>query len=166
MDAKLKLAHETPGWWNPRGYKMEIGTSGTMLTGEKADLLLRSKGKSPAWVRINQVFTRNKYTLGWHVSHNGGLDPAFTCGGVELSSLDLRRMFCFDDGVEEADRWMTRQYRGTTAVQGKYLRQGRYLNIPGPGIGRDGDANISVFVSDGIMKGVRDLLAARGHMSA
>lgn len=145
---------------------MVTSISGTLLTGERADLAFRSAESICASVRINQVHKRDKYTLSWHISHKGGLDPAFTAGAIETNSLELRRMFCLDDGVEEADRWMTRQYRGTTAVQGKYLRQDRYLNIPGPGTGRDGDANISVFVSDGIMKSVRDLLAARGHLSA
>lgn len=166
MDAKLRLVSETPGWWNPRGHKMGIGTSGTMLTGQKADLTLRPKKGISLAVRINQVFSRDKYTLGWHVNHKGGFDPAYTAGGIELNSKEIRRMFCLAEGVEEKDQWMTKQYRGTAAVQGKFLRQDRYLNIPGPGTGQDGDANVSIFVSDEIMKAVRDLLAARGHWPA
>lgn len=39
---------------------------------------------------------------------------------------------------------MIRRYGGTTADQGRFIRYNRFLNIPGPGTGHDGDSNISV----------------------
>lgn len=166
MGARPRLVAETPAWWNPRGQDMVTSISGTLLTGEKADLAFRSAESVAASVRISQVFKRDKYTLSWRLSHKGGLDPAFTAGAIETNSLELRRMFCMDDGIEKADRWIAKRYGATTAVQGKFLRLEHYLNISGPGTGKDGDANVSMFVSDGILKSVRDLLAINGHMPA
>lgn len=164
MVAQIKLVSETPGWWNPRGHHMHIGITGTVLTGGKADLALDSKDSVDAFVRIDQVYSRNKYKLGWHLNHSGGIDMPYTAGRIEVDARELKRMFAFIDGAEEDSLWLLKQYRGTAAAQGKFLRQNRYLNIPGPGTGRDGDANLSVFVSDEIMTGVRAMLISKGHM--
>lgn len=163
MIKQLKLVSETPGWWNPQGHAIKVGTSGTVLTGEKADLALQSKESLDAFIKIRQVYSRDKYTLAWRVNHSGGFDTPYTAGSIEVNSNDLKLMFAFLDGAEEGSAWMLRQYGGTAAVQGKFLRHNRYLNIPGPGTGEDGDANISIFVSDEIMMAVRDMLATKKY---
>ena len=44
-------------------------------------------------------------------------------------------------------------------MPGKFVRFHNYLNIPGRGEGQDGDANLSVYLSESIQEAVKDMLA-------
>jgi hypothetical protein len=47
---------------------------------------------------------------------------------------------------------------GDVAQQGRYIRYGKYLNIPGPGTGHDGDANVSICIDESIKDALKRLL--------
>jgi len=58
--------------------------------------------------------------------------------------------------------WMQHRY-GTqvgpvVGRQGKFIRHDNYLNIPGPGVGHDGDSNVSVELDAGIVDAILDLV--------
>ena len=125
-----------------------------------ADLFLKSTGSIVAQLTINKTVPRRpNYTFVWTVRHAGGLVDPHTGGLAELSSINLRKAFRLDDTMDDKlSLWLIERYGGTVAAQGEFIRWGKYLNIPGPGTGHDGDANISIFVSDEIRDAVAQLL--------
>lgn len=131
-----------------------------VAVGQGADLFIKSVGSIIAQLAINKTVPRRpNYTLAWTVRHAGGLVDPQTSGLVELSSSNLRKAFRLDDVMDDKlSLWLIDRYGGTVASQGEFIRWGKYLNIPGPGTGHDGDANISIFVSDEIRDAVTALL--------
>lgn len=150
----------TPLWFNDNGHKI-TPQSLNMFTPVDVDLLF-GKGVT-SYVGIKQVGKRPKYLVAWYLAHTGGLDSPQTTGRIECDPRELRKMFCLDDTMEDPDsNWLIHRYGGTTAVQGKFLRWGQYLTISGPGTGQNGDANISVFVSERIRDEVAIMLTRHG----
>ena len=161
------LSHETrdhttvspgpPAWFNNHGFKMELQKP-DLFNGGRCDLIIGNG--VVALVRIMRVGQRPKYLVDWRVVHSGGLDNPHTSGRIEIDRTELVQMFCISDEVsEETDQWLIDHYGGTVATQGKFLRDRKYLNIPCPGTGHDGDPNVSIFVSDEIRNAVAWMLA-------
>ncbi len=146
-----------PSWFNSHGMKMETQKPGP-FNGGQCDLIIGNG--VVAFVRISRVDKRPKYLVDWRVIHSGGLDTPYTGGRIEIDRTELVQMFRIsDEHTEDTDQWLIERYGGTVATQGKFLRSGKYLNIPCPGTGHDGDPNISVFVTDEIRNAVTFMLA-------
>ncbi|MFW0862024.1 MAG: hypothetical protein ACKKL6_00340 [Candidatus Komeilibacteria bacterium] len=75
-----------------------------------------------------------------------------------FSDDDLKSAFGLSTTSGEHGEWMISRFGATVAEQAKYIRWRDYLNIPGPGIGHDGDPNVSILLSDEIKWAVRNLL--------
>lgn len=147
-----------PDWYNQHGWKMEL-QSPDIFNGGPCDLVIGNG--VVAILRIARVAKRPKYVIDWRVAHDGGIDCPHTGGRIETNPVELARMFRLsDERGDDTDEWLTQRYGGTVGVQGKFLRSGRYLNIPCPGTGHDGDPNISVFVTDEIRDAVGAMLAS------
>lgn len=53
---------------------------------------------------------------------------------------------------------MLDRFGGTVARQGIFIRWRDFMNIPGPGTGGDGDANISVMITGEIKEAIKTIL--------
>jgi len=154
-----KVPPAPPKWWNAHGNEMTAGKVGP-LDGVPAELFISSG--VIAHIKINQVQRRPKWTVDWLLHHFGGLDIPHSGGRIEADTRELLQMLGSDDREQDAGSlWLIERYGGTVALQGKFIRWGRYLNISGPGTGRNGDANISVYVTDEIEQAVRTLIERR-----
>ena len=63
-----------------------------------------------------------------------------------------------DSFVWPSSQWLINRYGGDFAAQGSFIRYHRFLNIPGPGTGHDGDANVSIELNDEIKAAVKALI--------
>ena len=59
----------------------------------------------------------------------------------------LRGAFGLSDEVLEGSAWLVESYTAQSAAQGKYIRLGKFLNIPCAGTGHDGDPNVSIVIN-------------------
>jgi hypothetical protein len=81
-------------------------------------------------------------------------------GTVWMTTGQLKSAFGLSDKYDVLfGKAVLADYGGTVAHQGKYLRYGDFLNIPGPGTGHDGDPNVSIDLSDEIKKAVAELVS-------
>jgi len=70
-------------------------------------------------------------------------------GKVWMSKENLGAAFGFSDTCKAfSGQWLANEYGADVASQGKYIRYGKFLNIPGPGTGHDGDANVSILIDE------------------
>lgn len=103
---------------------------------------------------------RSRFLLDWGVAHAGTMDGPHTGGRIELSAVELDQALGMNDVMDfDANaQYLFKRYGATVAVPAKFLRWGRFLNIPGPGTGHPGDANVSIYVDDEICKATKALL--------
>jgi hypothetical protein len=79
-------------------------------------------------------------------------------GQVLLDSKDLSSAFGLSEETGPLSRWMLSECGANSASQGKFIRSGDFLNIPGPGTGHDGDPNISILIQGKMQDAVRRLI--------
>ncbi|MDO8469869.1 MAG: hypothetical protein Q7S84_02495 [bacterium] len=136
-----------PEWCHHHGSKMRLAAKSitrdfVMLQGSAAE------------VRIQ------RFSAGWIVRWRIIQDRVSGVQGtVFFSDEHLRHAFCGDDHPFDFGGSIAKEYGATTGFQGVFIREGRYLNIPGPGTGHDGDPNVSIHLDDDTMKAVRRLLS-------
>ena len=131
-------------WCHPKGREMEVRTRRLdqhYLVFESRSATLRIMGRTPG---------KDKQWLVSYEIRHGAVDK--TTGLFVFSSGELRTAF----GLSEESG-----YRGNF-VQGKFTARNkgriRYLNIPGPGTGKDGDSNISIHLDKKGRDAVQELL--------
>ena len=97
------------------------------------------------------------HTVEYVIKHGGSSE---THGRVWMGQSDLCTAFCISNVcyADGGGQHLLDRFGGDVAVQGRYIRFGPCLNIPGPGTGHDGDPNISVYVTDEIQEAVRSFL--------
>lgn len=93
----------------------------------------------------------------YHIKHP--LIPTYTEGLVLMTTQELKTAFGLS-GDCDADygQGVIDVCGGDVAKEGTYLRFQEYLNIPGPGYGRDGDPNISIRVGKGTKNALGEFL--------
>ena len=140
-----------PSWLVGHGIKMEVHEKGLgtlTLKGSVARLEIVSFGPKAG---------PHEYKVAWNVTHVDG----YTSGSVNMNRDDVARAFGIVNGMGDGGGAL-RAPDGKeihAAAQGLYFRRSRYLNIPHPGTGRQGDPNISVYVTDEIRKAVFELIS-------
>ena len=102
-----------------------------------------------------------EWEIRYQTDHGG---PNRTMGTIIMTTIQLQVAFdlgyFLPGGDKVADR-MIALYGGSEAVPGKFIRYERWLNIPCPGSGVDGDPNVSIELHDEIKDAVRRLIASR-----
>lgn len=78
---------------------------------------------------------------------------------ILMSQLDLGQAFGLFDTIGHFGEWLIKKYGGTTANQGKFIRYQKFLNLPCPGTGNDGDPNVSVILDEKIKQAVHELIS-------
>ena len=93
----------------------------------------------------------------WRINHARG----HVNGHSELSDWDIEAAFGIPSKGDPCrySGWLIEQFGADVAGQGRYIRQGSFLNIPCPGTGHDGDPNVSIYLTEEIREAIRQLLS-------
>ena len=139
-----------PIWWHHHGSKMRVKTKGIqndflVIQGSAAEVVIsRAADANDGWYVVWKI----NYTSDTGVS-----------GRTWFSSDNLAQAFGLWNGISHCgSEWMIRRYGGTIAEQGRYIRYKKWLNIPGPGTGHDGDPNVSIELTEEIRKAIKELI--------
>ena len=135
-----------PSWRHHHATKMRL-----TAVGINNDFLLIQG--SAAEVRIAR--TALGWSVRWRIKQSKGEGVS---GRVIFSKECLQRAFGLDDQPFQFGGSIAKQFNATTGYQGAFIRQGIYLNIPGPGTGHDGDPNVSLDLDEKITAAVKGLL--------
>lgn len=112
-------------------------------------------GSNAVRLQIKKGLGNEDYQVLWYInSPNKG----YVEGKVVMSRGELKEAFLPPSPEKNLDMQWAKKFGAESGVQGSYIRNGPFLNIPMPGTGHDGDPNISVFVTDEIQSAVRKLL--------
>jgi len=142
-----------PVWWHTRGLKMHLKECDE----NRKHIVIEG---SAAKVTIDRVNIDR--IVGWFVEWrvvNCFPIKEQTDGRVMMSYSELAAAFGLNnDYVVQGSDWLIDQYGGTVASQGKFIRYQKYLNIPCPGTGHDGDPNVSIELKEEIKEAVGSVL--------
>jgi hypothetical protein len=143
---QLKRIGAVPIWWHNHGDRMVVKVLGIqkdflVLQGSAAELVIT---KAPDGWLVN-----------WKINH-GANDSV--SGKVLFSSSTLAKAFGIWNGIPESGEGLIKRFGGTTAKQGDFIRYKKWLNIPGPGTGHDGDSNISIELTKEIKEAIQNLI--------
>lgn len=99
---------------------------------------------------------------GWMVKWEVGWSPQTKAWGWRnFTDQELAAAFGLIDDEGKSGYSLRHKYLLNSAEEGKYGRSGKYLNIPYPGHGHDGDPNISVYITEEIHKAIAAILEFR-----
>jgi hypothetical protein len=93
----------------------------------------------------------------WEVVHNRPYEE-WVRGRSRFNDDDLEAAFGLSENSGKFGDWLIKQFGADVANQGKYIRWKKFLNIPCPGTGNDGDPNVSIHLDEEIQDTVRELL--------
>jgi len=143
---------QEPEWWNPNGYKMKLVDPNRTQT----RLLIKGGGAS-FFIRRRRLplYLDKQWLVNWRI-HFSTMDRV--SGQIAMDRLTLERAFGLQNGTDENSAWLLTRYKADSVKQGCFIRQGKFLNIPGPGTGVDGDVNVSLRLDPEIKIAVKEFL--------
>lgn len=145
---KPDLSFGEPLWYIGKGMKF----SGKYSPKEKS-LVLEA---SAATATISRAENNRGYLVDYVIRHS---KEASSSGIVWMSDKDIRSAFGFSDDYDEIfGQELIDRFGGDAARQGCYIRYKKFLNIPCPGTGHNGDPNVSIFLSDDLKREVEFFL--------
>ncbi len=143
-----------PIWWHNHGWKLQIKDffkEQLLILKSNAALLRITNGQ----VGIPQI---KGWIVEWEVVWCYPVEE-LARGRRIFSTQDLKAAFGLDINPHTfGQQHILDEFGGTCANQGLYIRWDKYLNIPGPGTGHDGDANISIEITREIKEAIWTLL--------
>ena len=150
MDESMpRLRNGVPVWFNPgtEVARIQEGSdeSRLVLVGDSGRVVIeRPPDKDRFWL------------LRWSLSYT---EPyAVFTGRLLIHELEMFSTFALQDFRPNESHDLLREFGGSSAVVGVYIRWGRFLSIPGPGSGFLGDPNLSIRVTEGMRRHVQILL--------
>jgi len=160
------ISNGPPEWFHTHGFKMQVekyDSKNKKLTISTNSVSLEITRANPYKRNPNTVDLTYEFIklprgvapclIKWSIqTPNGNID-----GRVRLTSSELRSAFGFDDPSSKTleKNFLCWRFGADSGEQGKYIRRGKYLNIPCPGTALDGDPNISIYLSTDIKDAVR-----------
>ncbi len=143
-----------PVWFHHHGSKINVAHLYISLDGQHKQLILRG---SAAELHISRVIIANViyWQVEWTIVQS---QIERIIGSVIMTYQTLAAAFGLGSSDNDTGQWLLDRFGGDAAKQGQFIRWANYLNIPGPGTGHDGDPNISIEVSEKILKAVGELL--------
>lgn len=135
--------HDRPDWFHINGDRMQFvpaeSAAGTVV--------LRDRSVSATVVTIRWIERRrrsrySRFSMQWSLAHSASYR---TSGYMKVWSEDLREMFTLDSPKSHVFHTYPHQ------------RIGRYLSFPKGNRGH-GDPNMCVFLHDGVIEAVKDLI--------
>ena len=121
-----------PKWWHAGGNKLEVHE----IVLEGTNPCVKLKSKKVTITITPDMRNKNHWKLKWSILHVGrasSIDGEVTLSDHEMQNAFLRAS---TQGKEISN-------------SGYYCRLEDWLNIPNPGTGEDGDANVSIKVGEG-----------------
>lgn len=140
-----------PIWWHMHGMKMNL----EKFDPENKQVIISA---TAARVEITPL-PDNYWLVQWQVVQSYPSDIK-AWGKRSFSSNQLAEAFGLIDPkkIENGDQWLEKEYGADAARQGKFIRWEKFLNIPCPGTGHDGDPNVSIELDERIKQAVFQLV--------
>lgn len=137
-----------PEWFHRGGTKMSLNMSShniyVKFKNQSGSVELTiSKNYEPRQMRKQQL----KWIVWWEIKSDYGL--GIREGRDLWTDYDIKSAF---------DLILVPSAKKTVSRAGKFYREDSYLNIPGMGTGQNGDANVSIFVTDEIKTAIEEIL--------
>lgn len=145
-EPEIRLYH--PVWWHHHGSKMRVKN----FSIEHYVLFLKGSAASVRFVRQGS----GRWSVDWEVIRSQSEKSG---GRILMTKEQMQAAFGLSDESGNAGNWLIQQYGADSADQGSYIRWGKFLNIPCPGTGHDGDPNVSIELDEEMKNAVRQLLA-------
>ncbi|MFH1145597.1 MAG: hypothetical protein V1707_01385 [bacterium] len=143
-----------PSWWQTHGTKVTLNFGGSKsmavdLSSHVVSVsITRDKGMRDKGI--------SDYKIRYTIDHFWGS----TKMEIYFTTEELEGAFGLSDysgeGVVAVKRTVNETI--TCATQGKYIRKGRYLCLPGPGTSLQGDPNLSLYIHDEIREAMKNLI--------
>lgn len=143
-----------PDWWHHHGSKMRVQE----LDLQGHNLVIAG---SAAKVMIRVASQVHPEATGWFIEWEVVQYQPYgeiVRGRVQVTNEELAVAFDLLYSPVTTGDWLLDRFGGDVAEQGKYIRWQRFLNIPCPGTGNDGDPNVSIELDKEIKEVVRQLL--------
>lgn len=141
-----------PSWFHRHGYKLAIES----FDPEKLALTLAST----ATQLIVTPHGRGQFLVRWRITNS----KSERAEGVIVFTTDrLKAAFMVPVTLPSEYQQFLANYDATHGVPGYFVRRGRFLNIPCPGTARDGDPNLSVFVSDDMIEAAKEITRLKAN---
>ncbi len=161
------MAGERPTWWHEGGAKLQR-TDKPIITPDKFTPSYGMSFESPAACLSvhTSLGSGSDWRINWIVkTYQGhvGYEAPRVKGSRDFSDLEVAEAFGLTNdfsSLEDSDAELVARYNATIARTGRFIRAGNYLNVPGPGTGLDGDANLSFYLTAGVKNTVRELFTA------
>jgi len=149
---KMKL-FGMPTWFHHHGTKISYIGFDNQGSPERI-MLLES---SAVEIRIHRRGrSENAYIVEYRITQS---PDSFNYCHICMSKKNLEEAFGLSNTCPEfGGQWLADEYGADVAQQGQYIRYGKFLNIPGPGTGNDGDPNVSILVDEKMQKVIREIL--------
>lgn len=133
-----------PSWYHCNGGKIsQIGINSANSPTRKVLIL----GSKTVGIKIHRDPQGTGYLIKYEIHHPS--DTPTTWGKISMSEIEIQKAFGLSGECNGEDEQM---------VPEKFIRQGRYLSIPGPGTGNDGDPNVSIYLDEALVSNVRAFL--------
>lgn len=138
-----------PDWHHPKSRQMQL---------EKADdscVVIMAPAARLEIIEMLDAETIHKWIVRWEIFFR---EERGTRGEIVMTASQLCAAFALNERSEGSDHWLANSYQEIASLEGMYFRYDRWLNIPGPGTGKDGDPNISVCLTDDMKKSITDMV--------
>ncbi len=141
----FSLRDGVPDWHHPKSWKVQL---------EKADaayIVITAPAARLTIVELIDAESINKWIVRWEIFSKGEQSQR---GEIVMNARQLCAAFALTEKWEDSDQWWTGAYQEIASAEGMYFRYDRWLNIPGPGTGKDGDPNISICLDAEMKKAI------------
>lgn len=147
-----------PTWYHPGGDKVIIKRHNGTTTPAR-ELVIGSNNLNMTITKDHhsQDNKRDEWVIKYKLNH--GPIRTWTEGFIIMTTQDLKTAFGLSGDCEAEDgQGVLDVCGGDVAKEGKYIRYKEFLNIPGPGHGWDGDANVSIRVGKGMKSQLQEFM--------
>ncbi len=149
-----------PAWWHIHGMKFRVKeyNAKEKRLSLKASATFLTIQPHIRYDKSKDELRQDGWTVIWKVIYSIP-SGCYVQGQTWFSYHDLRLAFDPEADINDLFDWYERFSPISAASQGRFIRYKNYLNIPGPGTGHDGDANVSIDLTDPvIVDSVKELL--------
>lgn len=145
-----------PDWWNEKvglSFQKIATPTWSQSSNEVYPASVLKLGEYPSTLSLHRrhgVYIGRDWTVLWEVHHTDHYYPGadHVQGLTHFNHQEYVAAFGLADTIpDEGGVRLVDRYHATSAALGKFIRQGDFLNIPGPGTGEDVDANLSIFLT-------------------
>lgn len=142
-----------PDWCHHHGLKMRL----KMFDENVSLVLIDGSAATVKIFRVTDPTSTWDWIVEWEIKHGKGEKVN---GSVCMDTEELEAAFMLSQLTGKWGDELIKRFGAHTAQQGSFIRWKKYLNIPGPGTGHDGDPNVSIFLDKEITEAVRSLVAS------